>query len=70
MSNRNLPTQSKRKFGVLRGEMSMDVTPCKKLGYDTKKNNKAVLSHRFNLFLKCLTSLTSSNMSKKHLNLS
>ena len=38
-----------------------------RLGYDTKKNSKTVLSHRFNLFLKCLTSLTSSNMSKKRL---
>ena len=37
------------------------------MGYNTKKNSKAVLSHRFNLFLKCLTSLTSSNMSKKRL---
>ena len=69
MSNRNLPTQSKQEFGVLRGKMSMDVTPQKKLGYDIKKKSKAVLSHRFNLFLKCLTSLTSSNMSKKRLKL-
>ena len=62
------PTHSvKTKIWSFTWENEYGCHPLKKLGYDTKKNSKAVLSHRFNLFLNCLTSLTSPDMSKKRL---
>ena len=72
MSNRNLktyPLSQNENLEFCLGKMSMDVTPQKKLGYDTKENSKAVLRHRSNLLLNCLTSLTSPHMSKKRIKL-